>query len=138
MKIKAAQLTAYGFSIIEIVMVVAVAGAIVLIVANIPASINLIGKSNHEATAKEIAQQTVEDYRSRTYANIANGSNSLTDSRFTKLPGGTGVIVIEDCPQTLCQNGETVKKLTVTVSWNEKQEPRSVILTTLVAEGGLH
>ena len=135
---KAARLTAYGFSIIEVIMVVAVAGAIVLVIANLPASINLIGKSDHESIAKEIAQQTVEDYRSKTYANIANGNNSLTDSRFSKLPGGTGVIVIEDCPQTLCQNAEAVKKLTVTVSWNEKQEPRSVILTTLVAEGGLH
>ncbi len=138
MKKKAALLTEFGFSIIELVMVIAVAGAIILVVANLPATINLIGSSNHEAVAKDIAQQTIEDYRSKTFANLANGSYSLIDTRFNKLLGGTGMIVIEDCPQTLCLNGESVKKITVTVSWTEKQEPKSVILTTLVAEGGLH
>ncbi len=126
-----------AFSIIEIIMVIAVAGAIVLVVANIPNSIGLIGRSKNESIAKEVATQKIEQLRGQTYANLASGTTPITDQRISSLPGGTGTSAIEDCPVTICPTAQDVKKVTVTISWTEKNEPRSVILSTLISEGGL-
>ncbi len=126
-----------GFSIIEIILVIAVTGAIVLVLANLPASINLIGKSGHESIAQQIAQQTVENLRGTGYANLGKGTVQIVDNRLSKLPGGAASRIIEDCPAAICQPDEKTYKVTITVSWSEKTEPRSVILTTMISEGGL-
>lgn len=126
-----------GFSLIELIIVIAVAGAIILVIANIPNSISLIGKSKNESIAKDVATQTIETLRGRTYTNLANGTTSITDTRITSLPGGTGTSSIEDCPSSICPTTQAIKKVTVTISWTEKNEPKSVILTTLISDGGL-
>jgi len=127
----------YGFSIVELVIVIAVAGAIVLVVANIPNSIGLIGKSKNESIAKEAATQKIETVRGQTYSNLANGTTPILDQRVSTLPGGTGTTSIEDCPISICPTAQSIKKVTVTISWTEKNAPKSVILTTLVSDGGL-
>lgn len=126
-----------AFSIVELVIVIAVAGAIVLVVANIPNSIGLIGKSKNESIAKEAATQKIETVRGQTYSNLANGMTPITDSRVASLPGGTGTTSIEDCPASICPTAQAIKKVTVTISWTEKNAPKSVILTTLISDGGL-
>ena len=129
--------SAKGFNLIEIVLAIAVAGAIFLVIANLPSSINLIGKSKNESIAKDVAAQTIENLRGQTYVNLANGSTTITDGRISSLPGGSGTTVIEDCPTSSCPGGSEVKKVTVTVSWTQNNEPKSVILTTLISDGGL-
>ena len=126
-----------AFSLIEMLVVVVIAGVIVLVVANIPNAMGLIGKSKHESIAKEVAVQKIESLRSQTYANLANGSSSINDVRVTGLPNGAGTTLIEDCPIEICPTADTIKKITVTVSWSESQETKSVVLTTLISEGGL-
>lgn len=126
-----------GFSIIELIIVIAVAGAIVLVVANIPNSIGLIGKSKNESIAKEVATQRIEALRGQSYVNLANGTTPIIDTRVSALPGGTATSSIEDCPVAICPTAQSIKKVTVTISWTEKNEPKSVILTTLISDGGL-
>ncbi len=100
-----------GFSLLEMLFVVVIAGVIVLVVANIPNSIGLIGKSKYESVAKEIALERMEVLRSLTYDNLANGSTVLSDPRISQLPTGSGTTLIEDCPPATCPNSTNIKKV---------------------------
>lgn len=136
-RLKLNKLSEKAFSIVELLIVVVVAGAIILVVANIPNSIGLIGQSKNESIAKDVATQKIELLRGQTYANLANGTTPIIDQRVSNLPGGTATTSVEDCPLSICAAGQAVKKVTVTISWTEKSEPKSVILTTLISDGGL-
>jgi prepilin-type N-terminal cleavage/methylation domain-containing protein len=131
-----------GFSLLEMIFVIVIAGAIILVIANIPNSIGLIGKSKHETIAKDIAIQKIEELRSITYTNLPLGPQTIVDTRISQLPGGSGSFNVENCPVEICttdteSNFTKTKKVTVTLTWREPQEQKSVEITTLISEGGL-
>lgn len=131
-----------AFSLLEMIFVIAIAGVIILVIANIPNSLSLIGKSNHETIAKEVAIQKIEELRSITYTNLSNGPQNIVDARLSELPEGTGTFTVENCPLTICptddaQNITKIKLVTVAISWKETQEQKTFELTTLISEGGL-
>ncbi len=126
-----------GFSLVEILLVTVVAGFIVLLIANLPTSLGSIGNSKKESLAKDIASQVIEDLRNKTYDNLANGTNSIADSRLSSMPGGNGSVVVEDCPVSVCTHSEAVKKVTVQIGWVESGKNRSVSVSTFIAKGGL-
>ncbi len=129
-----------GFSLIEIVIIVLIAGFIVLLLSNLPSSLKLIGISNHESKAKEVAQKKVEDIRATPFANISLGTTPVEDAGLSSLPGGTGEILIEECPDTVCSTQAEkalIRKATVKINWIDHANQKEVKLTTLVTDGGL-
>lgn len=126
-----------GFSLIEVMLVVVLVGFMVLIMANLPSALGLIGGSKHESLARDIASKKIEEVRNQGYDNLANGQSAIQDSRLIELIGGSAQSLIEDCPLTVCSNNEQIKKVTVTVSWLEQGQPKSVTIATFVAKGGL-
>lgn len=126
-----------GVSLVEVLLVVAAVGFLTLLLANLPNSIKLVGFSDHQSLAREVAAKSVEDIRSIPYANLANGTFSISDSRLSSLPTGSGSKVIADCAAPICTQGESAKQVTVTISWKEGGKTRNIILKTIVAEGGL-
>lgn len=127
-----------GVSLVEILLVMALVGFLVLIIANLPNSIGLIGKANHQSQALKIASKAIEDKRAVSFANLASGTSPLSDSRLNNLPQGAGQVAVEDCDVTVCTQGEIAKKITATVIWKESGQNQQVNLQTLVAEGGLN
>ncbi len=126
-----------GFSLMEVVVVVMIAGFIVIILAQLPNSLGLIGNSKHESLAKQIAAKKIEDLRSQTYDNLVNGQAVVTDSRFSELPSASGEVLVEDCPATICKDNEQTKKITVTINWKDTGKDKKLNVNTLISKGGL-
>lgn len=122
---------------IEVVLVIVLVGFMILVVANLPSALGLIGGSKNESLAREIASKTVENIRSQGYDSLANGQSPIQDSRLAQLTGGSAQSLVEDCPVTICSNNEQVKKVTVTINWLEQGQAKSAQVVTFVAKGGL-
>lgn len=120
-----------GVSLIESLLVVAVVGTTVFLLANLPNALGLVTKSRHLSLVREIASQAIETKRQISFSNLVNGSESISDPRVTLLPQGSGSVVVED-------SGEDIKKITVTINWKEGEKSQSTSLTTLIGEGGIN
>lgn len=127
-----------GFSLVESLLVVAVIGSVVFLMANIPNALVLITKSKHVSLAREIAVKQIEDKRTINYNNLVNDNSPISDSRLNLLPQGSGTIVVGDCDPAICINGEHVKQVTVTVRWQDNNKPQVVTLQTMIGEGGIN
>lgn len=126
-----------GVSLIESLLVVVIIGSIVFLIASIPNALMLISKSRHLSLAREIVVKQIEDKRTISYANLANGSSAIADSRLGLLPQGSGTVVIADCNLELCTNEEHIKQITVTVNWSDNNKPQTITLDTMIGEGGI-
>lgn len=126
-----------GFSLIEVLVALFITGAIVLVIANIPQVVKLITGSQSETKVREVAAKIIEDSRFSGYDNLSNGTAAISDSRLNALNNVSGSTIVADCPVEICTNGEQVKKITVTISWEENTEPKNVRVVTLVGKGGL-
>jgi hypothetical protein len=129
-----------GASLMELILVFGAVGFLILLLGNLPSSVGLIGKSRQQSVAREIAVKQIEDKRAIQYANLAEGTENITDSRLSTLPSGNGTIVIEPCDISVCSPSEveSVKQVTVTVSWSDGPDSRQIKLKTLIGEGGLN
>lgn len=127
----------HGFSLVEVVLVGAAVVFLGLLVANLPAAISSVTKSQHSSLAREIASKKIENLRQQTYANLFNGTDSFFDSSLSGLPGAAASFEVSDCPVDICSLGEHAKKVVVTVNWKESVENKSIELATIISEGGL-
>lgn len=131
-----------GFSLIEILLVIVIVGFIITLIANLPSSINLVTQGRQAALSKDIATKQIEDARSKTFANLANGTQNITDTRLSSLASGTGTITVADCPANICPNQQdplfaSIKQVTVNISWLNKGKTENLQVVTLISQGGL-
>ena len=124
-------------TLVELLMVIVMVGILVALLANIPPSIGLIGRSHNQSLANQIATKQIEDRRSLPYDNLSLGESAISDPRLSMLPGSSGKVLVEDCDPPVCTNQEDVKQITVTVNWQESNKPQKLEIKTLVANGGL-
>jgi len=127
-----------GISTIEMLIVIAIVGFLVILIAAIPNSIRLISRARHQSLVREIINKELETKRSVGYINLANGTQTIGDQRLSTLPGGVGETLIEDCDELICTETEDVKKITVSVSWNEAGSAKQETVVTFISEGGLN
>jgi type II secretory pathway pseudopilin PulG len=126
-----------GFSLVELILVIAVAIMILAILANITPAMNLINTSNHETTAQQIAAKRLEQIRAQGFDSLANGTSNISDPRLTSLTQGDAITIISDCPSAICTNNEPIKSVEIEVSWVENNKPVKYSLNTLISDGGL-
>jgi len=127
-----------GFSLIEALLVVVILGSIVFLIASIPNSLMLVGKSRHISLAREIAAKQIEDRRTINYLNLVNENSAIYDSRLSLLPTGSGTVEVADCDPNLCTNEEHIKQVTVTVNWMDNNKALEINLKTMIGEGGIN
>lgn len=127
-----------GVTLIETLLVVAVVGTAVFLLANLPNAMGLVNKSRHLSLAREIAAKEIEDKRNISYINLVNDTSSIVDQRISLLPAGIGQTVVEDCDPTICTNGEHIKQVTVTVNWQDNNKAQTLTFKTMVGEGGIN
>lgn len=126
-----------GFSLVELLVVIASVGMMVLLIANIPSSMNLINKSKSQSIAREIAVKVIEDTRAITYVNLANGVSPVADLGLNSLPSGSATKEIKDCDPAICTSNEFVKELEVKVKWKESGKDLEYKIKTFISQGGL-
>ena len=129
-----------GVTLVELLLVVAAIGLLVYLIANLPASITAINKSRHTSVAREIASKKLDSLREQTYTGLTETTEpvNFNDSSLTDLPSGSATYEILPCPDQICTNEEKIKEIKVSVKWVEQSNQKSVDLTTLIADGGLH
>ena len=126
-----------GISLIEIVITVMIVGFVILVIANVPQAIQLIGISNHESLAKDIITKQIEDLRNQGYGSLSNGTTPITDARLNNLPQAASSVIVSDCPSSICTNNEHTKQVEVKVTWNDQGKIKNVDIFTFISEGGL-
>ena len=126
-----------GFSLVELILVILVAGMIIMVLSNLTPTFNLLNTSSRENISRQIVSKKIEDMRALGYDNLANGDESFSDPRLTQLPQGNAEINIGDCPAQLCQNGEETKQINITVNWYENDQDQSFSVSTLISKGGI-
>lgn len=126
-----------GFSLVELILVIAVAIMILAVLTNITPALNLINTSNRETIAQQIAAKRIEQIRAQGYESLANGTSPISDPRLNSLAQGDAITVVSDCPLEICTNNEPVKSVEIKISWMENNKPTSYSLNTLISEGGL-
>jgi prepilin-type N-terminal cleavage/methylation domain-containing protein len=129
--------TQKGFSLVEILLAILIAGLIVLFISNLPSSIKLIGVSKRQAIARDIITSEIEALRATGFSNLANGATNIVDPRISSLPQATATQTISDCPITICTSAEKTKQVELTINWQETNKQQRVSITTLISEGGL-
>lgn len=131
-----------GFSLVELLLVIAAVSFLVLLLGSIPNSVNLIGRSRQQSIAREIISREIEDKRAITYINLATGETQVNDPRLGLLPAGSGKTVIADCipveSPAICPGGENIKQITVTLDWKTAGKAQTIKVETLISEGGLN
>lgn len=129
-------MTEKGSGLVELLVVISLVGFLVILIASLPNSLNLMSKAKHLSIAREIATKSLESSRSLQYINLASGP--IIDNRLKSLPTGNGDILIEDCIDPVCTNGENAKIVTISVTWKDNNKDAKVSLKTVIAEGGLN
>jgi type II secretory pathway pseudopilin PulG len=119
-------------------IVIAIVGFLIILIAAIPNSIRLISRARHQSLVREIINKALETKRSIGYINLANGIQAINDQRLSSLPDGTGETLIEDCDALICTEDEDVKKVTVTINWNEAGSTKEETMVTFISDGGLN
>ena len=127
-----------GVSLIESLLVIAIIGFVVFLIASLPNALMLISKSRHVSLAREIATKQIEDKRTINYSNLANDNTPINDSRLNLLPGSSGTVEVSDCDLSICTNGEHIKQVAVTVNWQDNNKPQTITLKTMIGEGGIN
>jgi len=130
-----------GLTLVEILLAVAIMAYVILGVAGL---FNYITKSTmageFSTLAVSYAREKMEDIKNRTFDNIPDGTWSADQSRlgqaesmlFTRqvsvnyMDVVSGVLIVSGAATDL-------KRVTITVTWSERQADRSVVLTSLVA-----
>lgn len=126
-----------GVSLVELVLVVAAVAFLALLINNLPSALSSINRSRHASLAREVVSRQIDYLRKQSYGNLSNGSSSFTDSGLVSLPSSSASYEIEDCSPEICTNQEAVKRVRVTVGWNESGDAKTVEVTTFIGEGGL-
>ncbi len=128
-----------GFTLVEVMLAVAAVIFLGFLVMSLPSAISSINRSRHTSIAKDIASRQIEKLREQTYANLANGTSSFTDSDLDSLNQSSASYEIEDCPSSVCTDIGVykLKQVKASVSWNELGDNKKVEMTTLVGEGGI-
>lgn len=119
-----------GFSLIEIVISLAIIGVILVIYQLSISTTSLVRVSKNKEIAVRAASNQLQDLRALGYAGLSAGG-TFTDTQLGPLPGVQGAYSIS------AYNAST-KQVTVTVTWNEAGASgvQTITLSTLVTETG--
>lgn len=121
-----------GFSLIEVIIALAVLLLAISIFGVALSTTPLTKTSKNQNLAYHIAAKKIEDLRNTQFASLPP-SGAFSDPALLNLPLASANLTISNYG-----GSSQIKQTTVTVSWNEGGTPRSVILETLISQGGLN
>lgn len=126
----------HGFSLIELIVALAVLGIVVLSLFELFAQIRQINRSaNNFTTATQLAQQSIELYRNTPYANINLGTKDLAAS-LTPYPALKSPRTATATVSQIDING--LKQVDVQITYQDRSGPKQIQLSTIVALKGIN
>lgn len=126
----------HGFSLIELIVALAVLGIVVLSLFELFAQIRQINRSaNNFTTATQLAQQSIELYRNTPYANINLGTQDLAAS-LTPYPALKSPRTATATVSQIDING--LKQVDVQITYQDRSGPKQIQLSTIVALKGIN
>ena len=120
-----------GFTIIEVVITLAILSAVFVIFQASFNSIFLNRRVKHQELALRIADTKIEQIRALSYDTVP-ATGAFSDPLLANLPEGAAALIVSDYD-------DDTKQIVVHISWREpvSDTQRAVTLTTLVTKGGL-
>ncbi|RJP46033.1 MAG: type II secretion system protein [Armatimonadetes bacterium] len=132
---------AKGFSLIELVLVVAMISFIALLINNLPSALASVNRSRHTSIAREAAERQLESLRRWPFDQLTLGVYQFDDTDLSQLSEVDAFYEVENCPAQICAWEESEmskpKAVTVKVTWKETGKLQTVNLVTLVSQGGV-
>lgn len=122
-----------GFTLIELLATIAVVGVVTLGIASLFYNIQFVQRqSNYLDRATRAAQKEVEVLRNNSYNALTAGEEIDFSSQLpSELPSGsTGTVAVTEPSPGL-------KRVDVTVSYNDGNKPQSVTLSSMIGVIGL-
>ncbi|MBX4201074.1 type II secretion system GspH family protein [Candidatus Parcubacteria bacterium] len=120
-----------GTSLVEIIIVIFLVSILFELCFMEAKALGISHKQRYEDIAYHVANKEMETLRSTAFDSLP-GSGTISDPMLAQIPSGAGDFTVADYP------GYTnLKKLTVTVNWNDGAN-KSVVLTTLAGGGGIN
>lgn len=121
-----------GFTIVELIMAIVIGAIFVVTVTNLTISNDHIGhRSRDVSVVNSFAENKVESLRSAGYLSLSNGTTDITSELPSELkPPRSASMVISN-------STTSVKKVDLTISYNEIGRPQTYSYTTLVGELGV-
>lgn len=118
-----------GYSLVEVMVAVSLLSAVLIpIVLILSSSATSMSASSNRSVASNLAQEKMEELRNTLYDSIVNATDSKTVNRVT-FTRETSVMVAP--PELGVATDASVKKITITVSWQEDGKIRSISLVTI-------
>lgn len=122
-----------GFTIIEMIITIALMGALVSgIFPLFTKGIALNKKAKNKLIAYQRAQKEIETLRGTNFDSISNSNFSVGE-----LPMGSGQITVDGDFDNDGGDDE-IKEVLVTINWQEENATKNVALTTYIAQHGLN
>ena len=122
--------TRKGFSLVEVVLSLFVALALITILLTASATLRTSRNSNLHVIATQIATRQIENLRNTAYGSLPAGTTPFSDANLTKLPNSTAT-------QTFSDYGTNIKQVTLQVGWQEGGVSKNIKIDTLIYKNGI-
>ena len=121
-----------GFTIVELLVAIAVAGIVVISLSQVTTTyLHLSQRSRYLNLANSYVEAKAETLRNQGYNSISIGTSSLTSELPTQLPGSRAASMTVSSPTA------GIKQVDITVSYNDQGQSNSYSYTTYVGELGV-
>lgn len=120
-----------GFSLIEMIIALALVLATILVFAAALQSSPLTRHARNQNVAYHVAADQIEELRNTQFSSLP-ASGSFSGAGLNNLTGAQGEFTITDY-----QGSSDIKQVVVTVTWLEGGSAKSLSLETLMSENGL-
>lgn len=125
-----------GNSLIEVLVAITVIGiGLLSVYAIFTLNLRATTRANHMSTAYQLMNKKMEEVRSTEFNSLAVGTTTQT---ITSLPSGSQTTTIATYTPQGGSPDANLKKVTVQVSWQERQANQQVAESTLVTPGGIN
>lgn len=121
-----------GFSLIEMIIALALVLATILVFAVALQSSPLTRHARNQNVAYHVAANKIEELRNTQFSSLP-ASGAFSDPGLGNLQGATAQLTITDY-----QGSSDVKQVVVTISWLEAGATKSLTLETLMSNSGLN
>lgn len=122
-----------GFTLIEVLISSVAIALVIAAVMTAFTNVEAVNRRSRNLTiATQLAVQQLESYRNTTFNSLIPGSSSIDLSGYPSLGAPkTGTAVISQL------NAAGLDQVDVTIAWTESGAPKTVHLTTEIAERGI-
>ncbi len=129
---KTPNLSSKGFTIVEILVAIAVAGVVVGSLSQVVTSfVHVSQRGRYLNLANSYVEAKVESLRNTGYNALATGTTSLTSELSTQLPRSRSASMTVSVPAT------GLKQVDITISYTDQSQSNSYAYTTYIGELGV-